>query len=107
MRGSLVTVSAPGAYGKPRPALVIQSDIFSAHPSIVVLPLTSDVRDDVSTFRVTVEPTEKNGLAKISQIMADKPLTVPFDKIGDAFGVLDMATIKEVDRVIAVFLGIV
>lgn len=106
MRGNLVTVSAPGAYGTPRPALVIQSDIFSEHPSIVVLPLTSDVRDDVSTFRVTVEPTEKNGLAKTSQIMADKPLTVQSEKIGDAFGVLDMATIKEVDRVIAVFLGI-
>jgi mRNA interferase MazF len=107
MRGSLVTVSAPGAYGKPRPALVIQSDNFEFHPSIVVLPLTSDIRDDVSTFRVTVEPTEKNGLVKISQIMADKPLTVPSDKIGDVFGVIDAATIKEVDRVIAVFLGIV
>jgi mRNA interferase MazF len=107
MRGDLVTISAPGAYGKPRPALVIQSDIFNAHPSIVVLPLTSDVRDDVSTFRVTVEPTEKNGLTKTSQVMADKPLTIPAEKIGDVFGVLDAATIKEVDRVIAVFLGIV
>jgi mRNA interferase MazF len=107
MRGSLVTVSAPGPYGKPRPALVIQSDDFEYHPSIVVLPLTGDIRDDVSTFRITVEPTEKNGLAKTSQIMVDKPLTIPADKIGDVFGVLDAATIKEVDRVIAVFLGIV
>jgi mRNA interferase MazF len=107
MRGSLVTVSAPGAYGKPRPALIIQSDIFEYHPSIVVLPLTSDIRDDVSIFRITVEPTEKNGLTKTSQVMADKPLTIPAEKIGDVFGVLDAATIKEVDRVIAVFLGIV
>jgi len=107
MRGSLVTVSAPGAYGKPRPALIIQSDIFDCHPSIVVLPLTSDIRDDVSTFRVTVEPTEKNGLIKISQVMIDKPLTLPADKVSDAFGVIDSVTMKEIDRAIAVFLGIV
>jgi mRNA interferase MazF len=69
--------------------------------------LTSDIRDDVSIFRITVEPTEKNGLTKTSQVMADKPLTIPADKIGDVFGFLDAATIKEVDRVIAVFLGIV
>lgn len=107
MRGSLVTVSAPGAYGKPRPALIIQSDNFEYHPSIVVLPLTSDVREDVSTFRVTVDPNEKNGLTKVSQVMVDKPLTLPIDKIGDVFGVLDTSTMKDIDRTLAVFLGIV
>lgn len=30
VRGDLVTVILPGAYGKPRPALVILSDFFSA-----------------------------------------------------------------------------
>lgn len=102
-----MTVSAPGAYGKPRPAVVIQSDNFAYHPSVVVLPLTSDIRENVSTFRVTVEPTQKNGLAKTSQIMADKPLTIPVDKISGTFGSLDASILKEVDRVMAVFLGIV
>lgn len=107
MRGSLVIVSAPGAYGKPRPALIIQSDNFEYHPSIVVLPLTSEVREDVSTFRVTVAPTKKNGLTKASQVMVDKPLTLPADKVGDAFGFLDASVIKEIDRTLAAFLGIV
>jgi mRNA interferase MazF len=106
MRGDLVTVSAPGAYGKPRPALVIQSDIFNAHPSIVVLPLTSDVRENVSTFRVNLEPNQQNQLSKISQIMVDKPLTLPADKISDVFGKVDALTMNEVNRVMAVFLGI-
>lgn len=106
MRGDLVTVSAPGAYGKPRPALVIQSDIFNAHPSIVVLPLTSDVRENVSTFRVNLEPNQQNQLSKMSQIMVDKPLTLPADKIGDVFGKVDALTMNEVNRVMAVFLGI-
>ncbi len=106
MRGDLVTVSAPGAYGKPRPALVIQSDIFNAHPSIVVLPLTSDVRENVSTFRVNLEPNQQNQLSKMSQIMVDKPLTLPADKISDVFGKVDASTMNEVNRVMAVFLGI-
>ena len=36
-RGDLVTIALPGAYGKPRPALVIQSDLFDEHPSVTVL----------------------------------------------------------------------
>ncbi len=35
-RGDLVTIALPGDYGKPRPALVVQSDLFSEHPSVTV-----------------------------------------------------------------------
>jgi mRNA interferase MazF len=60
-RGDLVTVALQGAYGKPRPALVIQSDLFDAHPSVAVLPVTSELRD-APLFRIRVEPDAKNGL---------------------------------------------
>ena len=43
-RGDLVTVALQGDLGKPRPALVIQSDLFEAHPSVTILPVTSDFR---------------------------------------------------------------
>ena len=36
-RGRLVTVAMPGDFGKPRPALVIQSDQFSATATATVL----------------------------------------------------------------------
>lgn len=36
MRGDLVVVSLPGDHGKPRPALVIQSDLYAEHPSVTV-----------------------------------------------------------------------
>jgi mRNA interferase MazF len=39
-RGDLVTVALPGDLGKPRPALIIQSDLFDAHPSVAILPVT-------------------------------------------------------------------
>ena len=37
-RGDIVTVALQGDFGKPRPALVIQSDLFHTHPSTTVLP---------------------------------------------------------------------
>ena len=43
-RGDLVTVALPGNYGKPRPALVIQSDLFEEHPSVTILPITSELK---------------------------------------------------------------
>ena len=58
-RGDLVTIALQGDYGKPRPALVIQSDLFSEHPSVVILPVTSELRD-TPLFRVTIAPNEVN-----------------------------------------------
>jgi mRNA interferase MazF len=39
-RGDLVTVSLPGDYGKPRTALVIQSDLLNELDSVVFCPVT-------------------------------------------------------------------
>ncbi len=41
MRGDLVTIALQGDFGKPRPALVIQADLFDAHASVTLLPITS------------------------------------------------------------------
>ena len=104
-RGDLVTIVLQGDYGKPRPALVIQSDFFDAHPSVTVLPVTGELRE-TPLFRVTVEPTETNGLRKTSQVMVDKCMTVAKEKVGDVFGGLDTSQLVEVERCLAVFLGI-
>ena len=103
-RGDLVTIVLQGAYGKPRPALVIQSDLFEAHPSVTILPVTSALRD-TPLFRIGVEPDQRNGLRKPSQVMVDKSQTVARDKIGDMIGRLDDKTMLAVDRALTVFLG--
>ena len=96
-RGDLVTVVLPGAYGKPRPALVIQSDFFlDQHPSVTVLALTSDLAP-TPLFRIQVEPDATNGLLKPSQVMVDKAYTVPREKIGSTIGRLDGGSLKAVD----------
>jgi mRNA interferase MazF len=103
-RGDLVTVALSGDYGKPRPALVIQSDLFDAHPSVTVLPVTSELRD-APLFRIQVEPTWDNGLRKPSQVMIDKPQTIARARIGRTIGRLDDDAMVAVNRALAVFLG--
>jgi len=103
-RGDLVTVALPGDYGKLRPALVIQSDLFAEHPSVTVLPVTSE-RRNAPLFRIDVKPGADNGLKKRSQVMIDKATTVPREKVGQAFGRLDDTTLVAVHRALAVFLG--
>ncbi len=104
-RGDLVTIAVQGDFGKPRPALVIQSDYFSAHGSVTVLPLTS-TRVDAPLLRVTVQPDADNGLQAVSQVMVDKALTIRRERIGPTFGRLDADTLLQVERCLAVFLGI-
>jgi mRNA interferase MazF len=104
-RGDLVPVVLAGAYGKPRPALVIQSDLFELLPSVTVLPITSELRP-VETFRIIVEPAPSNGLRAKSQIMVDKAHTIPREKAGRPLGKLDAHTMMAVNRALAVFMGI-
>ena len=106
-RGHFVTVVAPGDYGKPRPALVVQSDLFAELPSVVVCPLTRMLRTDADQFRIDVEPTQANGLQQASQIAIDKITVIPADKIGGAIGKADDALLLRINRALALFLNIV
>ncbi len=105
-RGDLVTIALQGAYGKPRPALIIQSDLFAEHPSVTILPITSELRN-VPLFRVAVSVSEKNNLSATSEVMVDKVQTVPREKIGEVFGHLAEEDMLAVSRALAVFMGVV
>jgi mRNA interferase MazF len=105
-RCDLITVALPGDYGKPRPALVMQSGFFLPHPSLTILPLTSHLQE-APLLRVTIEPDQLNGLHAISQVMIDKASTIPIAKAQVAFGRLDGDVMLQVERLLALFLGIV
>ena len=106
IRGDVVLAAAPGDYGKPRPAVVIQSDLFNeTHPSIVVCPLTTH-RIEAPLFRVALEPTRANGLRQSSQVMIDKITTLRRDRLGDPIGRLEAEALVRLDRALAVFLGL-
>ncbi|MDQ2803560.1 MAG: type II toxin-antitoxin system PemK/MazF family toxin [Pseudomonadota bacterium] len=94
-----------GDYGKPRPALIVQADPFAALPSVTVLPLTSELHRE-QLVRIAVQPSDRTGLRKPSQVMVDKVSTVPRTRVGDRMGELDAGTMQAVDTALARFLGL-
>ena len=104
-RGDLVTVALQGDLGKPRPALVVQADLFDEHLSVTVLPITS-VAANAPLFRITIEPSATNGLKLPSQVMVDKSQSVARARIGPVMGRVDDETLLAVNRALAVFLGL-
>ena len=104
-RGDVVVTVVPGNFGKPRPALIVQSDLFKL-PSVVICPFSTTIRDDVDMFRVDVEPTPGNGLLERSQLAVDKITVVPVEKVGQVIGRAGAELMDEVDQRLAFFLGL-
>ena len=105
-RGDLVTVSLPGDYGKPRPAVVIQSNLLNTLDSVLVCPVTK-VIVDASAVRITIEPSSTNGLRHLSQIMVDKITALRRDKVGTPFGYLTARQMTTVNRALLLVVGLV
>lgn len=101
-----MVVAVPGDYGKPRPALVVQADLFNeSHASVTVVPVTTTLVD-APLFRLTVEPSPGNGLRSLSQLMVDKVTTVRRARIGQTIGRLEDDILLRVSRALALWLGI-
>ena len=105
-RGDLVTVAMQGDFGKPLPALIIQSDIFNeTHATVSVLLISSEMVN-APVFRVSIYPTPANGLKVACQIQVDKVMSVRREKIRHAFGHLDADTMIRINRALTVWTGI-
>lgn len=106
-RGDIVTVSAAGDYGKPRPAVVVQSDylIDAGLESVIVCLITTHL-ENAPTFRINVEPTPENGLKNTSQIMVDKLAAVRVARVGKVVGRLDDEYILRLNRTLAFVAGL-
>lgn len=105
-RGDLVIASAPGDYGKPRPALVVQTDLLNdTHASVLVCLITSDIVE-APLFRLLLEAKPENGLERPSQVMVDKIVALRRERIGKVIGTLDADTMLQVNRSLALVLGL-
>src|ERR1035438_377701 len=94
----VIICAAPGDYGKPRPAVVVQSDLFnSTHSSVVVCLITSHL-EDAPLFRMSVPAGRTTGLKLQSQVMVDKVIAIPRNKITGRAGVLAAGPLKEIDN---------
>ena len=105
-RGDVVIVAAAGDYGKPRPAVIVQTDAFpEAHASVVICQMTSEIVD-AQDFRVTIDPNEENGLRVQSQVMADKPVTVRRERFGQLVGRLNGEEVGRLNIALAFVMGL-
>jgi mRNA interferase MazF len=105
-RGDVVIVAAAGDYGKPRPAVIVQTDAFpETHASVIVCQMTSDIVD-APDFRVTLDPSEANGLRVRSHVMADKPVTVRRSRIGRTVGHLGPKDLSRLNVALAFAMGL-
>jgi mRNA interferase MazF len=106
-RGAVVVVAARGAYtGKPRPALVVQSDLFNpTHASVTVCPITSDCVD-APLFRLTLPPGPRTGLRAVSQVMIDKIVSVPRSAINAEIGECSAPELDAIDDAVRRWLGL-
>ena len=106
-RGDIWTVSGgPDDVGKPRPAVILQDDLFDATASLTLCPFSTHVID-APLIRITVEPSDHNGLRTSSQLMVDKITTVSKGNIQDRVGRLSDEDIVRLNRAVIVFLGLV
>lgn len=104
-RGDIVLCVVAGDYGKPRPAVVVQADLFNpAHPSVVLLPITSH-RLDTPLFRIPIRPGKLNGLKQDSQIMVDKITAVRRDRLRERIGRISPALLQQTEEALLRFIG--
>lgn len=104
-RGDLVIVAAAGDYGKPRPAIVIQSDWLKATDSVLLALLTSTLAD-APLYRLHIEPSDGNGLKAPSQVMVDKIVAMPREKCGRVIGRINETELIALNHMLSVVIGI-
>jgi mRNA interferase MazF len=105
-RGEIWTIAGGSDYaGKPRPAIILQSDKFDATLSVTVCPLTTTAVTNVYA-RFSVAPSKSNGLDIRSDAMVDKISTIPKAKVGRRIGQLDPSELLKLNQRVALFLGL-
>jgi mRNA interferase MazF len=72
---------------------------------VVVCQLTSELVE-APDFRITIDPQPENGLRLTSQVMADKPVTIRRERIGQKIGRLDNQDMARLSAALAFVLGL-
>jgi mRNA interferase MazF len=105
-RGDIVICAAPGDYGQPRPAVVVQSGLFNGTHSSIVVCLITRHPEDAPLFRIAVPSGRATGLKLESQVMVDKVIAIPRSKITGRAGVLPAGLLKQVDSALRLWLDL-
>lgn len=104
-RGDIVIV-AYGELGKPRPVVLVQADeLGEATMTVLACPITSEITEKLP-LRPIVEAADSNGLCVRSQIMTDRMLALPRDRVRQVIGTLDAKNADRLDAALLLVLGL-
>ena len=96
-RGDVVIVAERGALaGKPRPAVVVQSDAAPADARRITVALITTGGIDAPLVRIPVLPDQDNGLTQPSRIQTDRIATVSKANVGQIIGTVHPTTMRSV-----------
>lgn len=104
-RGEIYTAAPPGDYGKPRPVVIVQSDVFTDRDSVTVCLFTSTLVN-APLFRVRIAPGASNKLRKASDIMVDKIMTLKRSRLTSPLGALTPEETAVLDQALARWLAL-
>lgn len=106
-RGEIWAV-AGGVYAtKPRPAVIVQDDLFDATSSVTVAPMSSTLLDaPLMRIRIAGGDGLLSGLDHDSDVMIDKLTTVKRSNVHTQVGRLTAEQVVEVERAMMAFLGL-
>ena len=105
-RSDVVILATGSGYGsKPRPALLIQSDLLVAKPTVILLGFTSAIREDLR-WRPIFDATPDNGLQTRSALMADSPFIAPRERVGRIVGRFSVSEMSRAESALAIVLGL-
>ena len=106
-RGDVVLIADRGGgdyAGKPRLAVIVQSDLFDGTESLVICPLATRQRD-AQLLRIAMAPSPALTLKESRWAMVDKVTAVRRDRVGALLGRPSDEELLALSRSLAVFLG--
>jgi mRNA interferase MazF len=106
-RGDVIVVALQGDLGKPRPALVVETDVLAPTNHVLVCPGTTYMLQGTPNRRILVQPNLENGLRELTFFQIDKINPARREKCGEVIGRLDDETMEQVNRLLLVLLGLV
>jgi mRNA interferase MazF len=104
-RGEVITVASGGDYGKPRPAVVIQTDRLTVTDTVLVCLMSSTIIE-APLHRLTLAAGKETGLRVKSQIMADKIMAIRKSRCGPPIGRIDSITLSALGKLLAFVTGV-
>ena len=101
VRGDVVLV----AEGKPRPAVIVQSDRLQTPDWVILCPITSFLTD-APIYRPTIAPGAGNGLVVTSQLMLDRIGPARRTRVGQTIGRLKEEDIQRLNGALLILLDL-